>query len=64
MDVAAVTGSQPVVSSGADTTVPDGDAALFDKMVQGVLTAGLTLMNSMVGDTISALDEPFGDPDQ
>lgn len=64
MDVAAVTATGPAASSDSGATLPGSDAAVFEKMVQGVLTAGLSLMNSMVGDTIDALNEPFGDPDQ
>ena len=63
----AVAALPPPAPSGAGGASPIGatdDAALFEKMVQGVLTAGLSLMNTAVGDTIDSLNEPFGDPDQ
>lgn len=64
MDVAAVTATEPAVPSGMGSVPPVDEAAIFEKMVQGMLTVGATLMNSAVGDTIDALNEPFGDPDQ
>ena len=33
-------------------------------MVQGIVSTGLSLMNSIVGDVIDSISEPFGDPDQ
>lgn len=64
----AVAALPPLAPSGAGGASPAvgtvDDAALFESMVQGVMTAGLSLTNTAVGDTIDSLNEPFGDPDQ
>lgn len=50
-------------TANADPT-QGGDAAAFQAAVAKVLPGGMmTIMNSVVGDTIDAVNEPFGDPD-
>jgi hypothetical protein len=43
----------------------NGDAAAFQAAVaQAIIGAMASIGNTIVGDTIEALNEPFGDPDQ
>lgn len=65
MDVTPIASTPPTPAAPSSGGLSATDeAAVFDQMVQGVLSTGLSLMNSVVGDVISSISEPFGDPDQ
>ena len=62
MDTAAIT-SLSIASSDGNSSSLD-DEAVFNQMAQGMVTSGLAIINTLVGDAIDSLSEPFGDPDQ
>lgn len=65
MDILPVSPPAAALPDQATSALSASDeAALFDQMVQGTLMSGLSLMNTVVGDAIDAIAEPFGDPDQ
>ena len=65
MDVTAIASTPPTTAAPSDGGLSAADeAAVFDQMAQGILSTGLSLMNSVIGDVISSISEPFGDPDQ
>lgn len=64
MDVSPVSAQPPVAPSQPTTSEMLDDAALFEAMAQGALSVGVSLLNSLMGETLATLAEPFGDPDK
>jgi hypothetical protein len=62
-----MTAVTPISTADATPTsnpTQGGDAAAFQAAVAKILPGGMmTIMNSVVGDTIDGVNEPFGDPD-
>lgn len=64
MSVPAIASVQmPAASEGSAAAASD-QATIFNAMMKGMLTGGMSLMNSIVGDTMAAIADPSGDPDQ
>ena len=49
-------------STSGSAAAPADETALFDQMVRGVLTTGMSLISSVVSDLSAELAEPDGDP--
>ena len=64
MTTAPITPAPPVGAADAAPAPADPDqSALFTQLATGGIAVGMMLMNSVVGDTLESINEPFGDPD-